>query len=449
MRVCLCVHTCPVTTPTTVAYAARAGQHRATTMRRLHARYWSSRQHQSSVLFWLLWFILLLHTRSCLATSSTDDLQEELLKFLGMKRPSHTTAPHVPSYMHQLYKDQQIFNYGSDSGSHDGGFRYSHFGPPDTVRSIANITEISDVSEVRPGVGRIRVQFALDGLASDERLHTAQLRVTHAPSTPQGDLVSRTSHHPNSVTGDFEDYGHNNKYKKDQLPYVNYIRVYDVVRTLDDGDSVLRLLDTALVDRRQSGVLKLDVGPAVQRWVKKPHTNNGLVLEMDPFNKNHHQQSRSGGDTPDMSHLRIRRSADVDDATWQDVRPSVVVYSDDGKPKQRVKRAKPSAPYEQCRRHSLYVDFKLVDWQSWIVAPPGYAAYFCGGECEFPLSDHLNSTNHAIIQTLVNSKYPERVPTACCVPTELSPISMLYVDEFSNVVLKNYQNMVVEACGCR
>ncbi|XP_054153976.1 uncharacterized protein LOC128952585 isoform X2 [Oppia nitens] len=104
---------------------------------------------------------------------------------------------------------------------------------------------------------------------------------------------------------------------------------------------------------------------------------------------------------------------------------------------------------ENCRRHSLYVDFSDVGWNDWIVAPPGYQAYYCSGECPFPLSDHLNSTNHAIVQTLVNSVNPSAVPKACCIPTELSPISMLYVDEYDKVVLKNYQDMVVEGCGCR
>lgn len=104
---------------------------------------------------------------------------------------------------------------------------------------------------------------------------------------------------------------------------------------------------------------------------------------------------------------------------------------------------------DNCRRHSLYVDFSDVGWNDWIVAPPGYQAYYCSGECPFPLSDHLNSTNHAIVQTLVNSVNPSAVPKACCIPTELSPISMLYVDEYDKVVLKNYQDMVVEGCGCR
>nr|AAB27336.1 bone morphogenetic protein-4, xBMP-4 [Xenopus laevis, Peptide Partial, 101 aa] [Xenopus laevis] len=101
-----------------------------------------------------------------------------------------------------------------------------------------------------------------------------------------------------------------------------------------------------------------------------------------------------------------------------------------------------------CRRHSLYVDFSDVGWNDWIVAPPGYQAFYCHGDCPFPLADHLNSTNHAIVQTLVNS-VNSSIPKACCVPTELSAISMLYLDEYDKVVLKNYQEMVVEGCGCR
>lgn len=39
--------------------------------------------------------------------------------------------------------------------------------------------------------------------------------------------------------------------------------------------------------------------------------------------------------------------------------------------------------------------------QDWIIAPEGYAANYCDGECSFPLNAHMNATNHAIVQTLV------------------------------------------------
>lgn len=40
--------------------------------------------------------------------------------------------------------------------------------------------------------------------------------------------------------------------------------------------------------------------------------------------------------------------------------------------------------------------------QDWIIAPEGYAAYYCEGECSFPLNSYMNATNHAIVQTLVS-----------------------------------------------
>lgn len=43
--------------------------------------------------------------------------------------------------------------------------------------------------------------------------------------------------------------------------------------------------------------------------------------------------------------------------------------------------------------------------QDWIIAPEGYAAYYCEGECAFPLNSYMNATNHAIVQTLVSGSH--------------------------------------------
>nr|XP_005005188.1 growth/differentiation factor 7 [Cavia porcellus] len=88
-------------------------------------------------------------------------------------------------------------------------------------------------------------------------------------------------------------------------------------------------------------------------------------------------------------------------------------------------------------------------WDDWIIAPLDYEAYHCEGVCDFPLRSHLEPTNHAIIQTLLNSMAPDAAPASCCVPARLSPISILYIDAANNVVYKQYEDMVVEACGCR
>lgn len=88
-------------------------------------------------------------------------------------------------------------------------------------------------------------------------------------------------------------------------------------------------------------------------------------------------------------------------------------------------------------------------FQDWIIAPDGYAAFYCAGECNFPLTSHMNATNHAIVQTLVHLMKPRAVPKPCCAPLRLSAISVLYyLDASSNVILKQYKNMVVKSCGC-
>uniref|UniRef100_A0A4W6C2T9 Growth differentiation factor 5 n=1 Tax=Lates calcarifer TaxID=8187 RepID=A0A4W6C2T9_LATCA len=103
----------------------------------------------------------------------------------------------------------------------------------------------------------------------------------------------------------------------------------------------------------------------------------------------------------------------------------------------------------RCNRKHLHVNFKEMGWDDWIIAPLEYDAYHCDGACDFPIRSHLEPTNHAIIQTLINSMDPESAPPTCCVPTRLTPISILYIDSSNNVVYKQYEDMVVEACGCR
>ncbi|XP_017538697.2 growth/differentiation factor 5 [Pygocentrus nattereri] len=115
----------------------------------------------------------------------------------------------------------------------------------------------------------------------------------------------------------------------------------------------------------------------------------------------------------------------------------------------RTKKPLPKASKPRCNRKQLHVNFKEMGWDDWIIAPLEYEAFHCDGICDFPIRSHLEPTNHAIIQTLMNSMDPRSTPPTCCVPTRLSPISILYIDSANNVVYKQYEDMVVESCGCR
>ncbi|KAG7213887.1 hypothetical protein KM043_003094 [Ampulex compressa] len=104
----------------------------------------------------------------------------------------------------------------------------------------------------------------------------------------------------------------------------------------------------------------------------------------------------------------------------------------------------------ECSRHELYVDFKDIGLSSSIIAPVGYSAYQCKGICESPLSQNQQPTNHATIQGIVHKMgLVKGVDRPCCVPTKLLGTTILYFDDNENVVLKVYQDMIADRCGCR
>nr|XP_020756685.1 growth/differentiation factor 3 [Odocoileus virginianus texanus] len=100
-----------------------------------------------------------------------------------------------------------------------------------------------------------------------------------------------------------------------------------------------------------------------------------------------------------------------------------------------------------CHRHQLFINFRDLGWHKWIIAPKGFMANYCHGECPFSLTISLNSSNYAFMQALMHAVDPE-VPQAVCIPTKLSPISMLYQDNDDNVILRHYEDMTVDECGC-
>ncbi|KAH9518597.1 Bone morphogenetic protein 5 [Bulinus truncatus] len=102
-----------------------------------------------------------------------------------------------------------------------------------------------------------------------------------------------------------------------------------------------------------------------------------------------------------------------------------------------------------CSRYEMFVDFEEIGWSGWIISPNSYNAYHCAGECPFPLGQSQKPTNHATVQSIVHAlNVVKDVGTPCCVPNKLYSISLLYFDDNENVILKQYDDMVVASCGC-
>ncbi|NWH76835.1 BMP3 protein, partial [Piaya cayana] len=103
-----------------------------------------------------------------------------------------------------------------------------------------------------------------------------------------------------------------------------------------------------------------------------------------------------------------------------------------------------------CARRYLKVDFADIGWSEWIISPKSFDAYYCSGECQFPIPKTLKPSNHATIQSIVRAVgVIPGIPEPCCVPEKMSSLSILFFDENKNVVLKVYPNMTVDSCACR
>uniref|UniRef100_A0A1B6DZH3 TGF-beta family profile domain-containing protein n=1 Tax=Clastoptera arizonana TaxID=38151 RepID=A0A1B6DZH3_9HEMI len=354
--------------------------------------------------------LTLLTLPPCLQAGSDSAAEANLLSLFGLgKRPRvDRRKAIIPPAMLELYRKQTDQDMQSSTLPLPG----RHTRSANTVRSFTHTESSIDGRFSRHD--RFRLHFNTSSLPQGEKLTAAELRLSALPPASRSTRLQR-------------------------------VLVHDIVRPGVRGkaEPLLRLIDTRYVDAE---AVVLDVLPATERWAQEPDHNHGLLIIVEG--------------AKEKSHVRLKRAVEVED--WTTVQPVLFVYLDDGKNKQasleemltRRKRAsvrkhKRKDGRNNCRRHNLYVDFVEVGWNDWIVAPPGYDAYYCAGECPFPLADHLNSTNHAIVQTLIHSVNPSTVPPACCVPTALSAISMLYLDEENKVVLKNYQDMAVLGCGCR
>ncbi|RZC41737.1 protein decapentaplegic, partial [Asbolus verrucosus] len=349
-----------------------------------------------------------------------NEFKSTLLPFFGFKeRPKMEGGKvHVPEALRRLYEIQNDFQWDTASLPLPGLYT----GSANTVRSFTHVE--GPVDEKFLSHNKFRLKFNISSIPKTEKLKAAEVKLTRE--------IVRDS----NGTG-----------------YYQRILVKDIIKRGIQGvrAPIMRVIDSKLIDTRKNNTISVDVLPAVARWLEKPSSNYGIFIVV---------YSTDRRKTPPKKHLRLKR--DVESEVWHERQPLLLTYTDDGKnkqvtgkdmtkmrPKRGARRSHRKNERDPCRRRQMYVNFRDVGWSDWIVAPLGYDAFYCGGECEYPMPEHLNTTNHAIVQSLMNSARPTDVPKPCCVPTQLSSMSMLYLDSQNHVILKNYKDMVVIGCGCR
>ncbi|XP_061095697.1 inhibin subunit beta Aa [Conger conger] len=131
----------------------------------------------------------------------------------------------------------------------------------------------------------------------------------------------------------------------------------------------------------------------------------------------------------------------------------VVVRQTGEHPHQRRKRGlECDGKIRICCKKQFHVNFKDIGWSDWIIAPPGYHANYCEGDCPSHVAS-ITGSSLSFHSTVINhyrmrGYSPFTNIKSCCVPTRLRAMSMLYYNEEHKIVKKDIQNMVVEECGC-
>ncbi|KAJ8011093.1 hypothetical protein DPEC_G00054610 [Dallia pectoralis] len=105
-----------------------------------------------------------------------------------------------------------------------------------------------------------------------------------------------------------------------------------------------------------------------------------------------------------------------------------------------------------CCKRQFYVNFKDIGWNDWIIAPSGYHANYCEGDCPSHVAS-ITGSSLSFHSTVINhyrmrGYAPFQNIKSCCVPTRLRAMSMLYHNEEQKIIKKDIQNMIVDECGC-
>ena len=103
----------------------------------------------------------------------------------------------------------------------------------------------------------------------------------------------------------------------------------------------------------------------------------------------------------------------------------------------------------QCCKQRFYVSFKALGWDDWIIAPHGYFANYCRGDCgglHRTPDTFLTYYSHVIEELRKYDKLNGMQP--CCAPLKFSSMSLIYFGPDSKIIKRDLPKMVVDECGC-
>ncbi|KAI4454776.1 tgf-beta family [Holotrichia oblita] len=131
-------------------------------------------------------------------------------------------------------------------------------------------------------------------------------------------------------------------------------------------------------------------------------------------------------------------------------RPFLVIETDPTTSKRVRRRSMECSPDlgDQCCKQPFYVSFDKLGWKEWIIAPAGYYANYCKGECGPHRTPDTYATYHTHVIEQFSKNYHLSGMQPCCAPMRFSSISLIYYDMNHNIIKRDLPKMVVDECGC-
>lgn len=96
----------------------------------------------------------------------------------------------------------------------------------------------------------------------------------------------------------------------------------------------------------------------------------------------------------------------------------------------------------------FYVSFKQLGWEDWVIAPPGYYANYCRGDCGHPRTPDTYKNFHTHVIEEVRKTHHLSGMQPCCAPLKFSSMSLIYYGPNLDVIKRDMPKMVVDECGC-
>ncbi|CAG9861788.1 unnamed protein product [Phyllotreta striolata] len=196
------------------------------------------------------------------------------------------------------------------------------------------------------------------------------------------------------------------------------------------------------LDESRPGWQKIDLTETVRQWLKE-NDEAKLRLFVDCSCCSNWQVHLFNDDDDKRPH-------NINNNNNNNNRPFLVIHTDPSAAKRVRRRAIDCSEDSgnQCCKQRFYVSFKALGWDDWVIAPQGYYANYCRGDCSHHRTPDTYVTYHTHVIEEVRKTQHLSGMTPCCAPLKFSSMSLIYYGPDSTIIKRDLPKMVVDECGC-